>query len=69
MIGLSIFYIVYLSIFENGGELGGALCLILILIAASVFAFDRVFAKFFNNKIISTVEFATCILALYFIFR
>lgn len=64
-----LLYIIYLSVYENGGELGGALCLLLILPAASIFAIDRVFAKFFDNKLVSLVEFFTCALVLYFVFK
>jgi hypothetical protein len=66
---IAILYVVYLSIYQNGGELGGAILLLLILLAAAIFAFDRVFAKFFNNKMISLVELIVCVLVLYFILK
>ena len=55
-------YLFYLGFIENGAELALAVIFLLILIAMSVIAFDRVFVKFFSNKAVSIVEISICVI-------
>lgn len=65
----SIFYVVYLSINEPGAELVYAVMFLTIVAAAAIYAFDRVFAKFFKNTIISIVEIGFSVLILLLVYK
>lgn len=63
----SIARVIYLAIYENGGELEGLFFILLILSTVGLMAFDRVFSIFVDIKVLSALEFifTACIYLLY----
>jgi hypothetical protein len=51
-----VIYLIYLLIYENGGELAGLFCLLGIVLTAGIVILDRVFLIRFNNKMLSIAE-------------
>jgi hypothetical protein len=63
----SIIRVIYLAIYENGGDLETLFFILLIMSTVGLMAFDRLFATFVDNKILSALEllFIACTYVLY----